>query len=410
MVIIALIAGFGYLILSMLRPHWALGLLLALLPSYAIRFEILGIPTTALEAMVGVFLLGVLVSHWNLNTWRRISGLSKFNWAVAAFVASGIIAVMVSPEKARALGQLKAFIIEPVLIFYATLAILKSEKDYKTPLKFLFAAAVIISAVGLIQYYTHVWLPLRFWGYGEEIKRITSVFEYPNALALYLAPLLLFFTTLHTKNWLFKPTGWPLAGLTIMAAASIMTYSRGGWIAIIAGLVALALQQSKLSLRKWGIIGTIILLAISPLIATRLKQTFHDKSSSERLSLIDAAVDKLTTSPIMGNGLYGFRATLENSSYAGEVLNYPHNIVLNFWLEMGLFGLVSFLCLLFLAVRAHWSHPSHLSLAAGIFLLVTVVHGLVDVPYFKNDLSILFWFILSAAVINTLPATHHKST
>jgi len=27
-------------------------------------------------------------------------------------------------------------------------------------------------------------------------------------------------------------------------------------------------------------------------------------------------------------------------------------------------------------------------------LVVIIVHGLVDVPYFKNDLSLLFWLII----------------
>jgi hypothetical protein len=40
-------------------------------------------------------------------------------------------------------------------------------------------------------------------------------------------------------------------------------------------------------------------------------------------------------------------------------------------------------------------HPSILHLAAGMFLLAVIAHGLVDAPYFKNDLSVLFWFMVS---------------
>jgi O-antigen ligase len=405
MIIVLFVLGFAYLVLCTLRPQWGFGLILAALPAYAIRFDVFSIPTTVLEIMVGIFLLSVLVSHWRWESWQRITSLKRINWVVGFFVAAGIISVFVSPEPARALGQLKAFIFEPVLLFYAAVVVFKSENDFRTPLKLLFWSAAIISVFGLIQYYTHILLPLRFWGYGEEVKRITSVFEYPNALALYLAPLFLFFTSLHTKGWLYKSTVWPLTGLVAMVTALVLTYSRGAWLAILVGLVVLALQQSKISLKKWGVVGIIVLLAISPVITSRVKQTFQDKSSSERISLINAASAKLTKNPIFGNGLFGFRATLENSNYSGEILNYPHNIIFNFWLEMGIIGLLAFLSLLYLAAQYYIGQPSQLSLAACMFMLVMVVHGLVDVPYFKNDLSILFWFMLSAMVIRTIPNT-----
>jgi hypothetical protein len=32
-------------------------------------------------------------------------------------------------------------------------------------------------------------------------------------------------------------------------------------------------------------------------------------------------------------------------------------------------------------------------------MTVLFVHGLVDVPYFKNDLSILFWFLVAVMIV-----------
>jgi O-antigen ligase len=137
------------------------------------------------------------------------------------------------------------------------------------------------------------------------------------------------------------------------------------------------------------------MIILSPVLITRLKSTFNDGASSERLKLFAVAQDKLVQSPLFGNGLYGFRQTLENSSYDGEVLNYPHNIILNFWLETGLLGLVSFACLMFLALRQYKRRPSLVRFSAALFLIAMFTHGMVDVPYFKNDLSIMFWFMMS---------------
>ena len=32
-------------------------------------------------------------------------------------------------------------------------------------------------------------------------------------------------------------------------------------------------------------------------------------------------------------------------------------------------------------------------------MVALLVHGLVDVPYFKNDLSVLFWLIVGSLII-----------
>ena len=33
-------------------------------------------------------------------------------------------------------------------------------------------------------------------------------------------------------------------------------------------------------------------------------------------------------------------------------------------------------------------------------MTVLLIHGLVDVPYFKNDLAVLFWIIIGLIIIN----------
>lgn len=395
MIISAVIALVLFLALSVKRPAWGFGLILALLPVYILRFSIINIPTTALELMVGVFLFAVLITNFTRAAWKRVESLGRFNLWVGAFLLAGIISTIISPEPMRALGQLKAFIVEPILLFYASVVVFKTSRDLTVPLRFLFWSASLVSVFGLIQYWTHLFLPLRFWGYGEEVKRITSIFEYPNALALYLAPLFVFFLTLYTKGYDLGKKYWPLLGLFAMAATVLLTYSRGAWLGIIVGITVLILRQTGVSLRKWGTVAIIALLILSPLLFTRFKSTFHDASSSERMELYRVGANKILHQPLLGNGLYGFQETLKDSDYKGEILNYPHNIFLNFWLETGLLGVLSFALLIFFSLSQYRRQPTVLKFAAGLFLLVVITHGMVDAPYFKNDLSILFWFILS---------------
>ena len=56
-----------YLILAKIRLDWAVMFLIAALPSYLIRFSVLGVPFTLLEAMI---LISFTV--WAVGNWRQI--------------------------------------------------------------------------------------------------------------------------------------------------------------------------------------------------------------------------------------------------------------------------------------------------------------------------------------------------
>ena len=94
-----------------------------------------------------------------------------------------------------------------------------------------------------------------------------------------------------------------------------------------------------------------------------------------------------------GTGLAGFAQAFESFRPAGytEKLIYPHNIFLNFWTETGLPGLLAVLWIMVLAIKHGLKKPSLFALA----LLPILIHGLVDVPYLKNDLAMLTWIILA---------------
>lgn len=385
------------LLLTHYKPAWGLGIVLAFLPAYLIRGNLFGVPTTALELMVLGFLLSVLLNN---PDWRKLKNLGKLNWAIGFFLLAAVTAVLFSPERMPALGQLKAFFIEPLLVFYATILIMSDARARHSVLKTLFAAAGIISLFGLIQHITYIWLPIRFWGTGTEPERITSLFEYPNALALYLGPLLALFGALVLRGYRLFQRTWLNWGILItMGSALLLTFSRGSWIALTLTAILLLVKNREGKKAAIVLILAIILsFSISP-IRQRVMVGVSDPSTSAHSELLRTGANKIIESPYVGNGLSGFRATLTEQNFKGEILNYPHNIFLNFWLELGLLGLIAFCAIIFLAFERGRINHSPEAQAAIAFLLVIVLHGLVDVPYFKNDLSILFWFAMSLLYI-----------
>ena len=371
-----------------------LGLVLALLPTYLIRFKLFGVPTTLLELLIAAFLFLTLI-NFKLTDLVKLKSLGKINLSAGLFILAGIISTIVSPEPLRALGLLKAFIIEPVLLFYATIVTIKLPKDKIVVLRWLLASSFLISLFGIVQYFTYLNLPIKFWGSGDEGLRITSIFEHPNQLALYLAPLLIFFFALYLSGFKLFKVWFERLALIILGVALALTFSRGAWLAVsLMGLILLIKKYSWKQILPLVLLLVLILFSIAP-IRERVMLGISDPSSSVRLQLMKVGFQKTLSSPFLGNGLYGFRTTLAESQFSGEILNNPHNIFLTFWLEMGLLGLLTFALIFFISAEQVKIHPSALKFAAGVFLLTVIIQGMVDVPYFKNDLSILFWFMIS---------------
>jgi hypothetical protein len=91
-----------------------------------------------------------------------------------------------------------------------------------------------------------------------------------------------------------------------------------------------------------------------------------------------------------------------------EVFQYPHNILLNLWSEVGLLGIIAFSWILVRWIRfSAADHPrpwGTLDVAIPV-IAALIVHGFVDVPYFKNDLAVAFWLfvIMTTAGASSLP-------
>ena len=90
-----------------------------------------------------------------------------------------------------------------------------------------------------------------------------------------------------------------------------------------------------------------------------------------------------------------------------EIYMYPHSFILNFWVELGLVGVLLFVWVVYKAIASIFndqysiinqypiSNIKYLKYGLLAAFLVIIVHGMVDVPYFKNDLAVLFWVLLS---------------
>jgi O-antigen ligase len=121
------------------------------------------------------------------------------------------------------------------------------------------------------------------------------------------------------------------------------------------------------------------------------------------LELCRVTLRMLRDHPLFGVGISGFAAGIApywNPQHQDRFI-YPHNLLLNFWVETGILGVIAFGWLMIQAFRVTWRGwredrewgPLHLGVLLA--LIGVIVHGLVDVPYWKNDLSFEFWVLLA---------------
>lgn len=416
MFFIAIFSLIIYALLAFFRPHWGIYVILLLLPSYQIRFPIFNIPTTYLEWLIlilaaAVFVRAAISSDFkNTTTNRLLSVAQSSRWLILfilIFLLSAATAIVVSPLTIKALGLFKAYFFEGLLFWLLFILLIDNKQKLFNTIKALGALVVVLSLFGIYQFFTLCRLPPSWWGPGLEPRRIVSLYTYPNAVALLIAPVLAIFSTLIIFKEKVKEfiSGSFLIWVNILGIILLLlTFSRGAWIGYVAAILFLSLFSKYKKLIIVLLVVGVAGILLAPTSRDRLMPIFTgtDPASFERVKLYTGTWEIIKSEPVFGAGLYGFRWAYDDvrKDNTDEVLNYPHNIFLNFWVELGLLGLLALLAILLTTIKSgivlYKENPEVRPLVLALFaaLAVWFVHGQVDAPFFKNDLSILFWFLI----------------
>ena len=172
------------------------------------------------------------------------------------------------------------------------------------------------------------------------------------------------------------------------------------------------------SLKPFSVILIIafasFLLFFSQFSNPKLQHILNDdyySSLHSRLMIWQSALKITTDYPIFGIGPSNFQqvylayASRFSEPYIEWAVPQPHNIFLAFSTQLGLFGLSDFILILCIigylfhnqtARQAKNSSP--FQILAFSYFIYFIIHGLIDTPYFKNDLSLIFWIMLAGMI------------
>ncbi len=374
--------------------RWLLAILV-LLPTYLIRFTIFGIPLNLLDILIGCGFLHCVIYYRGL----RVS--PTYRMMAITFLLIGLVAIVVSDAKLDALGVYKSYLLAPILVG-AMIQTIRPQLQHV--LQALGSCLLFIGSVAVLQWLTGYGIPAP-WNVGGIDVRVTSIFEYPNAVGLLAAPIVAM-----SLAWLVHEQRQKVFFLIVALVGTLaigLSHSDGAVVAVIAALgFTLLFTRHRTVVISISVLVFAIALLLPPVKTVILLQ---DSSGEVRLALWEGTMNLLRDRPIFGAGLANFPNVYPEYKLDRhvELLLYPHNILLDFWVELGLAGVVWLVCVLtrfFKRGLQGKKYRHHLVLMAG--MVAMLMYGLVDVPYFKNDLSVVFWVLL--ALNDVLPNTRQE--
>jgi len=305
--------------------------------------------------------------------------------------------------------SLKAVLIKwgrfPLFLWVITDTFRDSKRIARAVCVFLFSAAVVSLTV----------LTQKFCGFeflrGRALLDAalvsTGPFENQNSLAAYLAcviPIILAFSLYEWRKIVFKISVFLVAGLLILS--SFWTFSRGGWLGLVVGLIFVILFVNYHRIKKifWRFFLSSCILV--PLMAIALLFCRNKiGSNNERLTIIHSAWGMIKEHPLLGKGIGTFMDY--SSLYANHVGGfYAHNCYLQIWAESGIFSLIAFILLAGYVLYRSIKTILIMSVSLDRYILVGLtaglmgflVHAFFDVHFYSFQLSFLFWTVLGLAV------------
>ena len=403
-----IILGHLFGIVAFKRFRLATVIFLVLLPTYLIRLKIGPLPTTALEIFFIFYVCAWLFKHLRRDLPNLLLFLRKYRvfcWSFFTLFAASVVSIFISDMWWYSFGQWRAYFFEP-FIFFTILVGRGSELRFEDLQAGLTWSALPVSLWAVIQGTTGYTLPAD--------GRAVSFFTSPNSMGLYIAPIIVilsisvykqFNKKISLKSALRFRDAWLLA---LSLVAIFFTRSFGTVLGLLAALLAGLYLLNKKRAAAALLIGFVFAAIVS---AKMLPENFSKSQSVQnRLTLWTYSFEFLTRSPknyFFGTGIRQFFRKIQKPHYEPKELErliYPHNIFLNFWTETGLVGMLGFtgiLASLAAFYRYIWRKKQVLSAITCFGIIVVIlVHGLIDVPYFKNDLAMMFW-ALAAYIIKT---------
>lgn len=366
-----------------------------------------------------LFLLAFFILYISL---LKILNLKEFSYAPSPiylfsflFLASILFSLTYSIKPS---ATMYGFLFMTSFTILGLIAAMFSSKGlFAGLLRILIIVSSFLCMMGLYQY---------FLTPKGVTARAQSVFITPNTFAGYLILILPLLAGLYFSVT-DKKTRNALLFLNILFYAAILaTGSRGGWIGLVAGSVFFYYLMRREGLLKWDKLSRKLLVSLI-LVTTfffvpfdfnkgthsrseELLTPYTSESMLDRIRYWDSTRQIIKEHPIRGSGFWTFYTIYpkyKSHELKNSVQFFSHNDYLQFWSEIGIFGLLIFL----LIVYHYFKEGVYVLKYKGLFYvekgaligsmagsLSVLIHSLGDFNLYISAIVLIFWGYIGYAL------------
>lgn len=395
--------------------RWLLFLNVFLLQSYLLRFPLGSYPSNLQEVLIVaqaiVFFFSLLPQRKLWYTIRRI----PHHWVILSFILLTCISVVIVPiENKIDFFRHAKFLFFALLLSFIFVETLNTNEDRLKGLKIMGWGAAAFGMFSAVY---------NLWGYNVAYDyRLQGPLDSAVYLSYYLAPFFILFSLLFLENSKNKSN---LTVAIVLALLLIATRSMGSIAGSFAVVVLYWFMKGNLKFlknKKVKIITAIVgLLIIFAIFYTKILPSLQTNNTSlgERDEIWVTSLDLLKEPKNLffgvGFGQFEHQYIQNVDRVLGhKPLDYhilqPHNLFLLFIFQYGVLGVIFLVyCMALIIKNILFSQKKgDVSILMGFILLYFFIHGMIDTPFFKNDLLIMLILFLEIALItpkyNSRPA------
>jgi putative inorganic carbon (hco3(-)) transporter len=372
---------------------------------------------------------------------------------ILAFAVFALISIVVAVDRQTAFRAFHEEIFAPLLYVLLALYCLRTRGDVKRLLWAFLGSALIIALAGLIQTFFFAKIPQ----FASSDGRAHAMYGSANSIGLffdYALPLGIALLIFQLGKVWRKQGNWLnilllLIGFVPLVGVLYFSQSLGSALALpVALLFILALSIRK---RKTLLIGAVVLIVLGLVGGLVLHKqllnfiaNWHDSSqgistTSKRLYLWQSAWHMIRSYPWFGVGMDNWLChfspnavchasqsmhqyfwittdpvTHKSTGLVYEpTLSHPHDIFLQVWVSIGIFGLLAFVAVLALfywlfarivktvrrSTSAEVASLEWIVLGIGGAMLAALAQGLIDSSFLEQDLAFCFWMLVASLLI-----------
>lgn len=396
-------------------------------------FQIALNPATGVDLASVRILILILFFVWaykKIKNKKKLVLLDTQSKLIVIFLLLGIASLFFAQNYGWGLRKL-LYLFSIFPLYFISRDILNNREKVIKTLKALVLSGTLVSVVGIIQFcaqffwnyenisrvYSNYIGPI-FWGEnlarmvsdypswlvgvsGQNYFRAIGTFPDPHSFSLFLGIMLpisviLFFVSKKKIFWVFPPLA--------IFLANILTFSRGGYVAIIVGItIFVGVFWNKTQARHKLVAGLAVMILVLMLtvpgpVSQRFDSSFdlQEGSNAGRIDIWQKSLETIKTKPFLGTGIGNFSLEVNKElGYRNPI--YAHSTYLDIAVEEGILASLVWILILSITLLNFWIFSKKDMIYCGFFisLIIFSAHSMVETGLYSPMVLALFLIIIS---------------